>query len=224
MLSSGGSIGEIVSFLKEGVHDVLQKPLDSDALARAVSRAVSAARDQERAELSYRFIASEGSKYVLTSRELADIRLTLPILDRLYLARMLDLSTKLKLELAFQEMLANALEHGNLALESGWKEVLDETGIDQFSLVKRQRLADDQYADKSVAVQIELAGSVLSISVEDEGAGFIPDVPDAWRDGVDIPHGRGLQLMFSAADDVKFEKIDASGRGTRVTIRKRVTR
>lgn len=217
LVSSGGSLGEFVSFLKEGVSDVLQKPVDSDALSRAVQRVVLSARDRERSESVYRYVRAERTEFSFASKDLAESRLSLGILERLRAAQLIDVSLMLRLELAFQEMLANALEHGNLELDSKWKEDFDESGVDRFSLLKRERLADKIFSERLVEVVIDFKGDLLSVSVKDSGKGFVPKIPEEWKAGAAIPHGRGLAMIYAAADDVTY-----SENGRKVTIRKRV--
>lgn len=222
VVSATHSIPDLLALLREGVSDILQKPFDSDSFVRAVDRAVSNARDKERGEGLQRYVRSEESEIVLNSRELAEIQPSLGILDRLLAARLIDLGAKLRLELAFQELVANALEHGNLELKSELKEQIDATGLDRFSLLKRERLADDAYGLREVRIRVRLAGGILEIGIEDQGVGFVPRVPDEWKTGTGVPHGRGLAMIYSAADAVDFSIVDSRKGGTRVVIRKKL--
>jgi CheY-like chemotaxis protein len=222
VVSSSHSVPELVALLREGITDVLQKPCDSDSFVRAVDRAVSCARDRERGEGLQRYLRFEESEIVVTSRELAEIRPSLGILDRLLGARLIDLGAKLRLELAFQELVANALEHGNLALRSEWKEHVDATGLDRFSLLKRERLADDTFGLREVRIRVRFAAGTLEVTIDDQGEGFIPEIPEGGETGTAVPHGRGLAMIYSAADDVSFSVIDPHKGGTRVVVRKKL--
>ncbi len=222
VVSACHSVGDFLSFMREGVSDVLQKPVDADSLTRAVRRAVLSSRDRERGDSVYRYVAHEETELVFTSRELADVRVSLGILDRLVAARMIDIGMKLRIDLAFQELVANALEHGNLELESSWKEDLDSQGLDRFSLVKRERLADDNFGGRIVKVSVSYVSGMLTVAVQDEGLGFIPDVPEEWKTESLDPHGRGLAMIFAATDEVEFSKVASPGHGTRVRFRKRL--
>lgn len=122
----------------------------------------------------------------------------------------------LKLELVFQEAIANAFEHGNLELKSEWREILDNDGIDQFSRRKLQRLRDRRYSKREIFASLSFADGALTIEVEDQGPGF--NVEDKMRpdsDGVVRCHGRGLALMNLVMDSVCF-----SNGGRRVCLKK----
>jgi len=111
----------------------------------------------------------------------------------------------LKLELVFQEAIANAFEHGNLELKSEWREILDNDGIDQFSRRKLQRLRDRRYSKREILVSLSFAHGELCIEVEDQGPGFnVEDKMKPDADGVVRCHGRGLALMNLVMDSVSF--------------------
>ena len=81
--------------------------------------------------------------------------------------------------LAVDEALSNAIEHGN---------------------------GDDP--SKQVHVQYKVTGTRTYISIQDEGAGFDPNVvPDATLDEcLELPCGRGIMLMRACMDEVWFNK------------------
>ena len=115
-----------------------------------------------------------------------------PLVDQLmrFIARFRDLDgSELNIELAFREALANAIVHGN---------------------------HEDPYKRVYVVCRCTTDGDV-SIMIRDEGDGFdrhtIPD-PTASEDRV-LTHGRGISLMKTMMDDVRFEHS-----GTAVYMRK----
>jgi serine/threonine-protein kinase RsbW len=97
--------------------------------------------------------------------------------------------------LAVREAVANGVLHGN-RLEAGRRVVID------------LRLFVDE----------------VVITVTDEGGGFDPDqVPDPLApENLLKPSGRGIFLMHQLMDDVEFRFNGAAGRGTVVTLRKRL--
>lgn len=122
----------------------------------------------------------------------------------------------LKLELVFQEAIANAFEHGNLELKSEWRESIDKDGIDQFSRMKLQRLRDRRYSKREIFASLSFANGELAIAVEDQGPGFnVEDKMKPDADGVVRCHGRGLALMNLVMDSVCF-----SNGGRRLCLKK----
>lgn len=61
---------------------------------------------------------------------------------------------------------------------------------------------------KYVDIEIILADSSMSVTVEDQGKGFIPaDVPDPTEpENIERVNGRGVFLMSRLADEIKFNK------------------
>lgn len=97
--------------------------------------------------------------------------------------------------LAVREAVANGVLHGN-------------------------RLEEERRVD----VALELLDDEVEITVTDEGCGFDPaSVPDPLAaENLLKPSGRGIFLMRTLMDDVAFSFNGASGRGTVVTLRKRL--
>lgn len=210
---------EAIQALKEGALDIIQKPVDFDALERSVARIVDSNRHRTSQTTVYHYLQSEESNYIFTSSQLADQKINLPLLERLQEVGLLDLSTKLKIELAFQEAVTNSLDHGNLELESVWKEQIAENGIDHYSVVKRQRLGEAKYAHRTISIQLRYMPSVVTICIHDQGNGFSfsppPPIPDTQSLNA---YGRGLTIMYGCMDEVRY-----SEGGRKVTLVKRIT-
>ncbi|MCB0330211.1 MAG: ATP-binding protein [Bdellovibrionales bacterium] len=116
-----------------------------------------------------------------------------------------DQTVALQVELAFQEALANAFEHGNLELKSEWREEVDAQGIDRFSKMKEERLRDSTYADRLIQIFFEMVDGKLSIEIQDSGPGFdVKKRRTVQDDGTVKCHGRGLTLMELVMDEVKY--------------------
>lgn len=195
-----------VRLLRAGVTDVLTKPVDFAWLERCVDQAVCSRRRDERERKTYSFVTSERTEMKFSCRELAEVQaISLPIVTRLLDGRQLAENEALRLRLAVQEAMLNALEHGNLELDSKWKEELNKDGVDKFSEIRRARMADPAYADKKVFLTSYFNGSRLEISIKDEGVGFL----NAWSNTTHQAQnlscsGRGMTLMTSAVDEVRF--------------------
>ena len=115
---------------------------------------------------------------------------------------------KLQLTLAYQEALANSLEHGNLALDSALRELFTEDGIDLYTIEKHKRLQDPSLGGKRVWVTGLYENGNLSITLKDEGKGFsAPPVLRARDIGpasCEQTHGRELTILLGIMDEVYF--------------------
>lgn len=118
------------------------------------------------------------------------------------------------LKLVLQELLRNALEHGNLAISREEKLKLCEEGklegyVDEKS--KKARLEN-----KLLRLSVKIRDQTFFCSVSDDGAGF------DWRKNnnevrTDDLTGRGLRLVESFCDSIEFNE-----KGNTVLIRKQL--
>jgi anti-sigma regulatory factor (Ser/Thr protein kinase) len=152
-------------------------------------------------------------------KELGEVQaISLPIVSRLIACSRLAENDALKLKLALQEAVLNAVEHGNLELESSWKEEVMSDGSDKFSHIRRHRMADPSYADRLVVVTSTFDGETIKIIVKDEGKGFLHAQKPAVAVGDNLScFGRGLTLISNAVDEVRYEDG-----GSQVTLIKRL--
>lgn len=119
--------------------------------------------------------------------------------------------------IALEEALLNALYHGNLELSSA---DLNRAGDELLaqgnapSIAHRQRAAP--YCDRQIHVRATLSPDQAEFVIRDEGPGFDYAVctPLVIDDGeLSRPTGRGLLLMYSFMDEVRF-----NARGNEVTM------
>ncbi len=184
--------------------DVIARSVDLAWVERCMEQAALAKRHETREQLAYSFVVSERTEMHFSCRQLGEAQaITLPIVARLVASRRLSDTEALKIRLAVQEALLNAFEHGNLELDSRWKE--ERAGdIDKFSAVRRERLADPKFADRMVSVTSWFDGDVVEIVVKDQGGGFSPTQLQYMRKNDLSCFGRGLTLMSNAVDEVRF--------------------
>lgn len=99
------------------------------------------------------------------------------------------------------ELYSNALEHGLLKLDSSLKR--DSLGFNRYYRERneRLRLLGDGWIRVVLDHRPDPAGGVLSIDVEDSGAGFIERAPGGVAQGY---AGRGLELVRALSDDLCF--------------------
>lgn len=192
---------------RSGATDLLARPIDFSWLERIVQQIVFSRRNDEREQATFRFMTNAQAEMRFTSVDLAQLAsISLPLVGRLAQYGMLSHTDALKIRLAVQEAVLNGLEHGNLELDSQWKEEIGPDGRDKFSSIRKQRLADPHYADRCVTLKLVYSDARLEITVRDEGKGFLNAraVPENCAVDSLSCSGRGLALMSSAVDEVRF--------------------
>jgi len=108
----------------------------------------------------------------------------------------------LQVSTALTEALANAIEHGNLELDSALREQSSEAYYD----LGRQRTQQAPYRDRRVYVTVKLTANEATYVVRDEGPGFDPaSLPDPTDpENALKTSGRGIMLIRMFMDEVRF--------------------
>ncbi len=198
--------------------DVITYPADLAWIERCMQQATASKRQETREQLAYSFVVSERTEMRFSCRQLGEAQaISLPIVARLVSSRRLTDTDALKMRLAVQEALLNAFEHGNLELDSRWKEQR-LGGTDKFSAVRKERLMDPHYANRMVSVISWFDGQVVEIVVKDQGNGFRPNELKRAEENDLSCFGRGLTLINNAVDEVRY-----SCGGTEITLVKRLS-
>jgi CheY-like chemotaxis protein len=125
-----------------------------------------------------------------------------------------DDSSVIRVCIALEEALRNALFHGNLELTSEQR----EGDSDVYQRLVDERCRTEPYASRRLQVSVRVAPTSGTFTVLDQGPGFdptkLPDPTDPAN--LEKVSGRGLLLMKTFMDDVSFNAT-----GNQVTMVKR---
>ena len=110
----------------------------------------------------------------------------------------------IRIGMALNEALNNAVEHGNLELDSALK----ESGGDAYDRLKAQRIRQAPYCSRRVRVTQRVAGDEVVFIVRDDGTGFDPSrLPDPTDpENLMKAGGRGMLLIRTFMDEVHFNE------------------
>jgi DNA-binding NarL/FixJ family response regulator len=119
---------------------------------------------------------------------------------------------EMRIGVALDEALTNAIYHGNLELSSE----LRESGGNAFLELAEERKDVMPYKNRRVTVDAKIARGEVRVTIKDEGPGFDPSsLPDP-RENLDKVSGRGVMLMRVFMDEVTYNQF-----GNEVTLIKR---
>lgn len=115
---------------------------------------------------------------------------------------------------ALTEALSNAIDHGNLELDS----TLREKSEQEYAKQREERMQQTPYRDRRVHVTVKLTPPEVTYVIRDEGPGFdwskLPDPTDP--ENLLKASGRGVMLIRTFMDDVTFNDS-----GSEITMTKR---
>lgn len=218
LMTAQGSEDIAVQALESGAASYVPKGNLARDLLDTVENVLATVRADRRHEKLLECQTHIDTKFTLEN----DPSLIPPLVDLVqrYIARMklCDDTGRIRVGIALEEALLNALYHGNLDLKT---EELREasSGLVQpgtLSLID-QRRAQKPFADRRLHVHIVMSPQRGTFAIRDEGQGFdthrTPDPADPAS--LERESGRGLVLMRTFMDDVKY-----NDQGNEVTLTK----
>jgi anti-sigma regulatory factor (Ser/Thr protein kinase) len=178
-------------------------PCEPDIPIEAMERILCRARENIASRWGEGMVRRAALSWTLTSREAADPEQAWLLVDSI-LGDIIGSSADLScLGMAFSEALTNAVEHGNLELDSALKDGTEE-GLLHFFKERERRLTDPHYGERRIRLTVALRRSNLQIQIRNEGCGFSPargirlgGVPSG-----SLNHGLGLAMIESLVDRV----------------------
>lgn len=219
LMTAHGSEDLAVQALSRGAASYVPKSKLADELPDVVSSVLAVARADRHNERLGACLQSTTSEFVLDN----DTALVYPLVDHcqqlVTRMKICDETDRIRVGVALEEALLNALYHGNLELDS---EALREarTGMINGAATNPidERRSRSPYAERKIRVRISVSQNEAHFSIRDEGPGFNPaEVPDCTEpENLERECGRGLLLMRTFMDEVKY-----SPQGNEVTLIKR---
>lgn len=203
-----------IEAFRAGVEDYIPKAHLAAQLPSAVDRVLSQLEEDRRRREADRWTIAQRTTYLLPS----DRSQVCPLVRRLLEIGLefgaLTEQDEVRVAVALEEALLNAVIHGNLEVSSKLRE---EEGTAYDDLIA-ERQHDPQYGRRMVRVDCEVSAHEVRFRITDEGPGFdvagLPDPRD--DDRIALASGRGILMMRAFMDDVVYNR-----KGNEVTLVKR---
>ena len=209
--SGHGTKKEIIQALKQGALDYFEKPFGVKEVSSSIRKVKLLADEGHRAIQAYRNLV----KKVLVFEIGNDIELVQPLVSSL--TNEIKLSCQIPrshlpgIRMGLHELIVNAIEHGNLELDSELKR-----RHDYLEFLKR-RSQEPRFRERRVTIEITIATEAFTCVIRDQGPGFdwcrLPDPGNP--ENLFKPHGRGIIMAGNFFDEFSFNKS-----GNQVTVRK----
>jgi len=211
LMTAHGSEELAVRALKSGAASYVPKRELGQDLLETVEAVIDAAhgkRDQSRVLQS---LTRTESHFVLDNDPALIPPLIAQLKDNVFRMSGSDETGLIQMTVALREALLNAMDHGNLELDSALREQDDHS----YHNLQRERRTQKPYADRRVFVTSRETRDNAVFVIRDEGPGFdvskLPDPTDPAN--LEKRSGRGLLLIRAFMSDVRH-----NDRGNEVTL------
>lgn len=219
LMTAHGSEEVAVQALQRGAASYVSKSNLSEELSEVVESVLAMARADRHNERLGECLSRHESEFVLDN----DTALVYPLVDHcqqlVTRMRLCDETGRIRIGVALEEALLNALYHGNLELSSdALREARSSIVTNGSPNMIERRCREAPYHDRRIHVSVAVTPQEARFVIRDEGPGFNPDdVPDPTDPAnLERESGRGMLLMRSFMDSVQY-----SGSGNQVTLIKR---
>jgi CheY-like chemotaxis protein len=202
LMTAHGSEEVVVAALKAGAASYVPKKNLSQDLEETVQNVLSIASTKRAEQHILESLTSVRMKFELSNDITALRPLILFMQGQIRQLGTFDESDIVRISTALQEGLINAIEHGNLELDSTLRELNDNS----YQKLGDERRQQEPYASRKAHITAELNREGCRWTIQDEGKGFDPQsLPDP-RDPANLQRvsGRGLLLIRTFMDDVSF--------------------
>ncbi|MDP1796301.1 MAG: ATP-binding protein [Planctomycetaceae bacterium] len=200
VMTGVGSEEAAVEAVQHGAASYLPKRLLKPWLLAQASGVLDRSRSAKAGKLLAGARTASTEQFTLTND-----RTVLPALIQKLLAGIAEFDLcsehrRMRVGVALEEALVNALVHGNLEVTSDLRGIDDEA----YERTIRERMTQSPYQNRSVRITASLDTHRAAIVIRDEGRGFdVANLPDPTApENMERAHGRGLLLIRNFFDEV----------------------
>jgi CheY-like chemotaxis protein/anti-sigma regulatory factor (Ser/Thr protein kinase) len=213
LMTAHGSEEVAAAALRRGAASYVPKRDLANDLVETTERVLAVTRAQREATV-FGCLAESNSHFVLDN----DPSLIKPLIaylrEEIAHRDFCDETVRMQVAVALDEVIVNAMHHGNLEVDSA----LRELGWEVYCAQIQERRSIKPYCDRRVHVMAKLTGDEAVYVVRDDGKGFDPStLPDPLDPAnLEKASGRGLLLVRTFMDEVHYNE-----RGNQVRMVKR---
>lgn len=192
----------ILSAMKNGAVDLLKKPFKPNDLKYLINKIETLFR-KIKVKLSASFVQWEKRHIIIKN----DIHIIRSVVDFIF-SNIDYISEDVSfMKIGLQEVLINAIEHGNLDITNKEKQELLDRG--DYNRILKERMQLPEYRDKFVDIKIFSTPEYLKITIQDMGKGFDPSsIPDPENPENFLKEsGKGILMAIHAFDNVEYNSV-----------------
>jgi DNA-binding response OmpR family regulator len=216
LMTGQGNEDVLLKALRDGATNFFKKPFNVKELIEEIRKVVDFRLEAARSTLFSPFLQEETKTFVIPR---ADSQY-FPVINQitLQLPCIMPQEEILNIKIGIEEMITNALEHGNLGISFEEKSKALEEG--RLAELVQERSRQSDMAGRMVHVTSHLSPELFEITIRDEGTGFNwHELPEVVPENLLTFNGRGIFLT-----KIYFDEVQYNGAGNEVTLRKRKKR
>lgn len=218
LMTGEATLDFAVRAMRMGAANLYQKPLTIREMVNSVFHLVGLHRDLRLAEAGLRGLVRETRHFSFRSDELNIPSMVRHLTDRLVPFGFALPSNVDVIAMAYHEALVNALEHGNLELDSSLKGDLFNPR-DDFDALSIARRTSEPWASRRVDVRMEVTPDRYEVIIRDGGNGYDTRmVKQAVDEDLSRRFGRGLAMIHMVMDEVS---LNAPGNQITMVLKKK---
>jgi CheY-like chemotaxis protein len=213
LMTAQGSEALAVKALQVGADSYVPKSLLADDLVETIERVLALAGERRTQQDLMKHMGVMECSFTLNNDPKLLTSLVAYLQGIIHDTKLFGEAERLRVGVALEEALLNAAYHGNLEVSSS----LRETDHSAYYDLARRRSEMPPYASRTITINVRISQEGVQYVIQDQGPGFDPSkLPDP-TDPINLerPCGRGLLLMRTFMDDVRF-----NDKGNCVTMRK----
>ncbi len=205
LITARGSEELAAEAIRRGAASYVPKRRMAEILCTTVLQVLAASHRQKKQREIDKFRIRREFEYCMPS-DATKIELLVTRLQQLVAQRfLLDEIELIQTGIALSEALRNAIDHGNLELDSELK----CSGDGEFERLAEFRRHRQPWCDRRVWVVVRETADAMTFTIRDEGSGFDTvnlDYDSTSPENLSRPCGRGLFLIREFMDEVTFNE------------------
>ncbi len=202
--SAMGIEHKVLLAFERGVIGHINKELVHDELPARIQSILNSASNPEPNSLSSNLLKEQTSKFSIPNDRHLILKINNYVAQLLQIFNICSNREQMRVLLALEEALVNAICHGNLEVSSELRGIDDEA----YSQLLHERFNSPLYNDRRVEIRITVTNALAKIRIRDQGPGFdTSSLPDPREEtNLGRSHGRGVLLMRSFMDEVHYNE------------------
>lgn len=215
LVTAQGSEESAAEAIRRGAASYVSKRRMAETLWSTVTQVLAAARNRSRQRKIDQFQVRREVEYCIPNDTTMIETLVARLQDSISCPFVIDELELIQIGIALGEAIRNAIDHGNLELDSELKS-MDEG---EFERLAEYRSTRAPWCHRSVGVRVVETPAEIRFTIRDDGPGFDVEKLDydpTSPENLSRPHGRGLFLIREFMDDVSFNE-----QGNEITLTRR---